>query len=476
VQILSGSIAMNFRGMKFRLVPAFFITAFLLSGCSSSNQTETTDYRCYYDYVNAKSSMPEFYTKLFWSPDSSGARLDVYISVRESRLRFDKDSSLFVGSYSCTIHMSGTVPLSKEVDRKVVLAAYPKPGENSYDAFLTSFPIGSGKHTVEVVVNDNESRVKSSKFYSIDIPEISNKPLVLSSVMFLARYDTSGESTKITPFILSNVGILSDTLNFFTVLSSKAASDDSVFFHVYRLRGKEPGLPTFNAQMWTYRRTLVDPCGYDLDTILVYKQSVVQTLKEGISLVFGSVPKPPPGNFLLKIIVKNDSNEYAGTSLSFQIHDRSFPDVSGNIAEMVSSLNFIAAPNEIKKIIDGKTDSLIKENLVAFWKDHGGLAKMVQYYQRVAQANQFFTSCIDGWRTPMGMYYVVCGAPDNVECEGEWDEKWTYYQGSSQTGMTVVFRLAKETTNIGDRFYGIEQVYSNVDLWSYYVNQWRTPY
>jgi GWxTD domain-containing protein len=485
--VLSGSLEIFRYGLPIRslgngtplLLSSVLIVfaTFLLPGCSSSNQTETSPaYQCYYDYVNAKAALPEFDAKLFWSPDSTGQRLDVYVSVRESRLQFDKDSSLFVSSYSCSIHISGNVPLSKEVDRKIVLNSYPKSDQNSYDAFLVSFPISSEEHTVQISVTDNESRMKSTKSFIINIPQMYGKPLLLGGIMFLARYDTIGTATKITPFILSNAGLLSDTLNFFTVLSSKKSSEDSVFFHVYKIQSREPVLPTFNVRMYASQPLAYNPCKTDIDTILIYKYAMVSGFSAGTSFVFGSVPKPPPGNFLLMVEVKDHSGESSSTNLMFGVHDKGFPQIYGDPKAMVNSLNYIAAPNEMRKIIAGRADSSVRANLIEFWKEHGGLDKMAQYYQRVSQANQFFTNCIEGWRTPMGMYYIVCGPPDNVDCDGEWDERWNYYQSSTQGSMTVEFRLAEETLNIYDRFYRLERVYSNADLWDYYVNRWRTPY
>ncbi len=162
------------------------------------------------------------------------------------------------------------------------------------------------------------------------------------------------------------------------------------------------------------------------------------------------------------------------STLSFHVYNRNFPDISDDILEMIGSLNYIALPNEMKKIVAVQTDSAIRVNLLAYWKDHGGYDKMARYYRRVGDANRFFSSnCIEGWRTPMGMFYVVCGPPDNVDCEGAWSENWSYVQSSMQATMTIAFRLARETENIDDRYYEIENVYSTTDLWDYYVNQWR---
>jgi len=476
------------RGRIFRYLVlsalVFFVASF--SECSSSSQSETTpSYQCYYDYVNTKVALPQFDARLFWSPDSSDFRLDAYVSVKESRLRYDRDSNLFVASYTCSIRLTGKEEsaTSKEIDRKVVLQNYPKPDQNSYDAFLVSFPIKSGNHEVQIGIVDNESKARSSRTYSVEVPEMSNKPLVLSDIMLLARMDpagtrsdSAGQGRKITPFILSNVGLLPDTLKFFTILSQKNGADDSLSIYVYRLRSREINLPTFNVQMFAYQSTPYNPCGEDMDTMLVYQHAASSAFKAGTSYIFGSVPKPASGNYLLKVVVSDNGGDSATSTMKFQVHDKNFPQIADDFPTMINSLNYIAASSDIKNIVAGRTDSSIKANLVTFWKEHGGLNKMVQYYQRVSQANQLFTSCIEGWRTPMGIYFIVCGAPDDVECEGAWDEKWSYYQSSTQASMTIVFRLAQETANIEDRFYRIDQVYSNADLWDYYINQWRTSY
>ena len=110
-------------------------------------------------------------------------------------------------------------------------------------------------------------------------------------------------------------------------------------------------------------------------------------------------------------------------------HNQDFPDITYNPMEMVNSLNYIATINEIKKFVDVKTDSGIKTNLQNFWKDHGGVRSNAQDIETVGEANRFFTNnCIEGWRTPMGMFYIVWGPSDNVDCEGTWNERWSYIQ------------------------------------------------
>jgi len=460
----------------FKATSFSLLLAVVLAGCSASNQTGGSIYsQCFYDYAISRTNLPEFDARVFCSPDSSGARLDVYVSVKLSRLNFQKDSSTYHASYISTVRIrrEDETPLSREIDRTVTRNSYPGANDNSYDAFLVSFNVGSGKYSVDISIDDEQSRVRAFRTFTTDVPLVAGRKLVLSDILLLARYDSLGESHKITPFILSNVGLLSDTVKFFTVLLSEKSSTDSVFFSLYKLQNPQENSAYLGPQMLTSRVWSADPCSSVRDSTLVYTSKFATALREGQAFIFGEIPKPPRGNYLLKVVARDPEEDTASSTMEFRVRNEHFPEISDDLADMVGSLNYIAYGNEIKKIIDVKSDSAVKANLLEFWKDHGGFEKMARYYQRVGQANRLFGGCIDGWRTPMGMFFIVCGAPDNVECQGIWDERWTYVQASTQNSMMIVFRLVRETTNISDRFYKVDGIYSNADIWNYYVNEWR---
>lgn len=481
--------ATSFKNGIFCATGLFVLAVFLLCGCSAGDQTGANAYQCFYDYAISKASQPTFDARLFWSPDSSsqtgsatGNRLDVYVSVKKSRLNYEKQGSSYRASYVCVIRLirNDENPVTKEIDRTIMENTYPGSNNNSYDAFLQSFAITSGKYRVEVSVGDEEAKWKTIRVYHVDIPETSGTNSVMGNILILARYDSTGNGRKITPFILSNVGLLPDTINFFTVVASKQSSLDSVFFFLYTLH--RHGYNTINMNLGAYvnQQMGYDPCSHETDTVLIYNYSALVRLNKGYAFIFGAIPKPPIGNYLLKILARpeltsgNGANDTLSSKYYFHVYNQDFPDITDNPMEMVNSLNYIATINEIKKIVDVKTDSAIKTNLLNFWKDHGGYDKMARYYQTVGEANRFFTNnCIEGWRTPMGMFYIVCGPPDNVDCEGTWNERWSYIQSSSQNSMTIAFRLAKDTQDIDNRFYWVDNVYSTADLWDYYVAKWR---
>lgn len=463
-----------FKATSFSLALA---ASFALEGCGASSQSEKYSNQCFYDYVTSRSSRPEFQARLFYSPDSSGARLDVYISVRDARLKFERDSGNFRASYSAVVRVvqKDRMPLVKEANRSIVRAAYMESNNNSYDAVLLPFRVESGECSVEIVVTDNESNQKSTRTYDKSIPDFSGRPIALSDILLLARYDSLEGSRRITPFILSNVGLLSDTLKIFAAAMSRNTSEDSILISLYRLTGRSDHLPSYASGFYISQSTPYDPCEEHKDTTLIFSYRKSAVLGQGHSFVFGSIPKPPEGNYLLRMSVKDQANHVAISSMNLEVYGNQFPKVSNDLRTMVNSLNYVAYGTEMRAIVRVKTDSAIKANLLNFWKDHGGFHKMAQYYQRVAEANRLFTTCIEGWKTPMGMFYIVCGPPDYVECR-VWNEQWVYAKSSSQTTMIILFKLANDAVDPDDRIYGIESVSSRTDLWGYYVNQWRTRF
>ncbi len=464
-----------FKATSFSFV---FTAALLFEGCGSSDETASNANLCYYYYVIAKSSLPEFDSNLFYTADSLGQRLDIYVSLKESRLKFEKFSGGYRASYIAGVRLirDGEPPVVKEIRRVVDEAAFPTASDSSYDAFLVSLRVTPGKYAVEIEVVDEASGQKTSRVYDKIIPDVSGQSMSMSDILLLASYDTVGYGRRIRPFFLSNAGLLSDTLRFFTVLSSSVSSRDSIYLKVFKLEMHERLPSGYISPGFSGGGPNLDPCRAGVDSMLVYSYPLRAALDPGSCYIFGGVPKPLPGNYVLEVVVENKDRNWVSALLPFRIRGKNFPDVTDDLRDMVNSLNYIASRGELQEMVAVKNDSAVKANLLKFWSDFGGYSKMAEYYRRVSRANMYFSTCIDGWKTPMGMMYIVCGPPDYVECRGLYTERWMYVQTSTNNRVVVDYRLSRDTPNPGDRYYGIENIYSSLDFWSYYVSRWRSPY
>ena len=464
-----------FKATSFSFAVAAILT---FESCGSSSETASYSPMCFYYYVTTRTGLPEFDAALFRRPDTSGQRLDVYVSLKETRLKFEKIGDLFRARYTVNVRLlrDGEPFQTRELQRVVWRRVYPSFSDSSYDASLVSFRVNPGEYSSDIVVTDEVSGEKAIRKYQKKIPDLAGRNVYLSDILLLGRLDTLGEGRKITPFILKNAGLLSDTLKFFTVLLSEKSSIDSVFFDVFKLESHERLPSGFGGSLFSASALGYDPCRLGVDTFHVYSFQIPVAVGKGLTYIFGGVPKPQAGNYILRVSTHDASGNMAASNLPFLVRGRYFPDIADDLPQMVNSLRYITSPGELGKITSARTDSAVKVNLLKFWSEGGGHVKMSDYYRRVTEANRFFSTCIDGWRTPMGMFYVICGPPDYVECRGAYSERWMYIRPSTNERVVIEFRLARDTDNPENRYYGVENIYSNMDFWSYYVSRWRTPY
>lgn len=109
----------------------------------------------------------------------------------------------------------------------------------------------------------------------------------------------------------------------------------------------------------------------------------------------------------------------------------------GDIEKAIQQIRYIATPDEssrIRRAKGAKQEELFKE----FWKERDPTPNtpanelMDEYYRRVEYANEKFGAFQEGWRTDMGMIFILFGPPDDVEMnlfarDGRSYQTWHYY-------------------------------------------------
>jgi len=139
------------------------------------------------------------------------------------------------------------------------------------------------------------------------------------------------------------------------------------------------------------------------------------------------------------IAVLNEKGEtITGVSKPFISKISGFPAGIVDLDEAIKQMSYIATSEEIDEILEIKNsdEKLIK--FKEFWKKKDPVPStrenkvMREYFRRVAYANKNFKHYFDGWKTDMGMIYIVLGPPDNVdrhpfEYNSRPYEIWHYY-------------------------------------------------
>ena len=92
------------------------------------------------------------------------------------------------------------------------------------------------------------------------------------------------------------------------------------------------------------------------------------------------------------------------------------------------------------------------------------------YYQRVEEANNFFTTYKEGWKTDMGMIYIFFGPPDAVFNDGS-IEKWYYAKNGNIPAVDFTFIRLRNV--FSPRHYILERDESYRSQWYRRIESWR---
>ncbi len=121
------------------------------------------------------------------------------------------------------------------------------------------------------------------------------------------------------------------------------------------------------------------------------------------------------------------------------------------------------SPAELKKLVDD------------FWLNRTGSVErskilLEAYYNRVQEANIFFSSYLEGWKTDRGIIYVIYGPPNRVYRSSE-GENWIY--GDENSSLSYYFVFAKVNNPFTDNDYAMERLNSYRYGWGQAIEAWR---
>lgn len=120
-------------------------------------------------------------------------------------------------------------------------------------------------------------------------------------------------------------------------------------------------------------------------------------------------------------------------------------------------------------------DSVSKKDFDQFWL---GITRSTQrakkviktYYDRIEEANQFFTTYKEGWKTDRGMIYAVFGIPDRIIRKAD---KETWYYNATSVSQSIDFEFIRVNSIFSNNHYVLirDRRYSNT--WYQAINNLR---
>jgi len=137
-------------------------------------------------------------------------------------------------------------------------------------------------------------------------------------------------------------------------------------------------------------------------------------------------------------IVLIQGNERKKESVILSLSKIGISSSINNIDQAVENMRYILHDDEWKKL--SKSKSTDKETLfLEYWESRDPTPEtsdnevMNEYFSRVSYSNINFKSYLPGWKTDMGMIYILFGPPDDLEIYNDplsriYSQRWHYYR------------------------------------------------
>jgi GWxTD domain-containing protein len=366
--------------------------------------------------------LPEFFVDAlsFSSGDSLTSRVDIYVQVPYDAIQFVKKNDRYVAGYEISVNFltDDNASVSEKVwTEEIVVPLFEYTGsKKTFSLTQRSIDIPPGIYTMRAQVRDNESKKISFVVKKIIIGNYFKKELAISDVMLVNRMSNEGERRAISPNVSGNIGENNNSFSIFYEVYSDRGSDSLILHYIITdLKGKEY-----------------------LDKSQHYR---LRGKKGQIITRFDSA-KYSTGSYLLTVEVRSvsaDPNEIpALRQRSFVVRWGNMPISISDLDLAIKQMRYIAKDKEYEKAEEAKTEEEKRLVFEEFWhkRDPNPATKqneyMEEYYSRVEYANKHFSHYQAGWKTDMGMVFIIFGSPNNVErhpfdIDSKPYEVWSYY-------------------------------------------------
>ncbi len=165
---------------------------------------------------------------------------------------------------------------------------------------------------------------------------------------------------------------------------------------------------------------------------------------------------------------QSESNKLGPTIFNFQEH---FPKIK-SAENMVGPMRYISTKKEYLELTESENKKIAVDK---FWLNIAGSSDRAktlirEYYSRVENANNYFTSFLEGWKTDRGIIYIIFGSP-NVVYKNKNYENWIYGEENNMMSISFVFHKVNNPISNNDFTLSRSPVFKNT--WFRAVDSWR---
>ncbi len=333
------------------------------------------------------------------SPDPQLSRLQLFLKIAFDELQFTMTDTNFYASYEIAAVLydkAGNQIDGKTQQEEVNAATFDLTNSRrAYSISYLKFDVEPGTYKLTISLTDQETKQKRAVKDVIKLRDFGGNKLMISDVALVRniQYDSLGVKS-FQPDIADCIKELTDPLFVYFEIYSKDERDDQ-FEITYRVKN-------------TKRKEV-------LRGSYLRRKDDLRTM-ESFALPISELSQ---GKYVLHVAVKANSGEVE-TEKPIFIRWANMPATVSDIDLAIRQLKYIADKKEFDKLNKADADEKLRR-FEQFWREHdptpGTEANeaMDEFYRRVQYSNENFSVFREGWKTDMGMIYIIFGPPSDVE-------------------------------------------------------------
>ena len=319
----------------------------------------------------------------------------VYFHIPHSSLQFIKKESTFQAGYEANLSVQdnqGMQKIHRVWKDSVLVEDYSGTvSPRRFVTFMTEFAAIPGEYRLLSDVMDLDTRYIAEYSQDLDLSQYTGEVILYPPIILEDRNGDWGFTKGKIPVLAKAIERIAGeiTVHFSGIIQSGNAKIMSV------LDSKGEG------NLWKHEQSINGE-----DTNFTLNLNIPDSVLKGIKYSLKAF-----------LIQKNNS---VSKSVDFSLKKAGISTFISDISDAIEQMRYILEDDEKLELKNSKRKE--REKLFrSFWKKRDPTSNgfhnelMEEYYRRVHYANEHFTSFQPGWKSDMGMIYILFGAPDDVE-------------------------------------------------------------
>jgi GWxTD domain-containing protein len=367
------------------------------------------------------------YASLVYTKNQNAYEATVSIEIALQKMSDDKEDNVV-----------------KRVDFKKTIHKTNERIINSQDVyrFERTFEVAPGNYAVKTVVTDKASGKQAVRTLQTSIPDPADSISHLTEIRIMAK-DSSNliPASSFHQATTYDIPSSFDSLKFlFQVTNNKA--EEPLELQSRLLKFKSDTTIARPMHYMNYTSSSLPYKGIDYDKFEVIQRSTRTLSQPGsvdIEFIFTDLSQ---GNYRLEVTSNKGEENELYKARDFSIKSPNYPSLK-TPRELAAPLYYLMSEDKYEQLMAIKDPKKLKNAIDRFWLSNiqnSRVAKNVisLYYQRVEEANKQFSNFKEGWKTDLGMVYILFGPPWYSDSFSD-QMVWSYSYNQSDPEKNFLF-------------------------------------